>query len=101
MDMRKSDEALIRANREAFNKALSAAAMALRTDRRIDGALTAMPSIRARLAELAAIVSLGSDTREAVGKIELGKLMHDAQAWDAYVRGKEIAIEAAKNSRAA
>lgn len=89
--MKKSDEELIQSRPAEFKTALSAAAIALRSDRRFLGA----PKMREKLEEICALHALGSDGA-SIGKSILESM--SAENRNLYVDGITIGTEAAKKA---
>ena len=67
--MRESDLALVKAIGDKWPKAVMAAAMSLREDRRMMG----MPSLRAQLEEICALRAVGSDVSIGAAKKAMGE----------------------------
>jgi hypothetical protein len=87
--MKASDEKLVHEHPAEYRKALAAAAIALRSDRRFLGA----PKMRERLEEICALHALGSE-KASIGKSTIESMSIDNR--NLYVDGLGIGTAAAK-----
>ena len=87
--MKKSDEELVQEHPAEYRKALSAAAIALRSDRRFLGA----PKMREKLEEICALLAIGSE-KASIGKAAIENMTVDNL--NLYTDGLGIGTAAAK-----
>ena len=90
--MRKIDADLIALDRPKYEKALCAAAMSLREDRRLLGLIR----VRERLEEVCALRAIGSDA--SIGRAMFEHLSKDAASVSAVQEAQDAAVEAAKRA---
>lgn len=90
--MRESDLDLVKTIGDKWPKALMAAAISLREDRR----MTAMPVLRAQLEEICALRAIGSDV--SIGAAKMGRIAKDDATYADVTEAMKAAEAAAKKA---